>query len=120
MPYRRSISIAFAQPAATPGQNGRTNPLDRRRGSPRRAHGALMALPGRIDPHQLRAEMPVLWGQFLRRKFRRIEDVSVHFGVTFQCACNWWGGLHRPQGDAVLLACECWGAEFVEFMRGRV
>ncbi len=120
MPYRPSTAIARLHAAPAAGQNCIPNPLNRRRASPRRAHGTLGPLPGRIDPHQLRAAMPVLWGQFLRRKFRRIEDVSIHFGVTFQTGCNWWGGLHRPQGDAVLLACECWGAEFIEFMRGRV
>jgi hypothetical protein len=24
--------------------------------------------------------------------------------VTFQTACNWWNGTHRPSGDKVALA----------------
>lgn len=69
------------------------------------------------DPYVLRAAMAVRWGEWVRRHFRRAEDVAVAFGVTFQCARNWFDGLHRPSGETVLMAQMIWGDEFTSFMR---
>lgn len=129
--------VPCADVSRSTGQEGRANALanalapgrgrDRSRGmapgrsraSDRRAHdfGGMAELP---DPFALRAAMAVRWGAWLRRHFRRPEDVAVAFGVTFQCARNWWGGLHRPSGETVLMAQLIWGEDFTSFMREAV
>lgn len=82
----------------------------------RAAHdfGGMADLP---DPYALRAAMADRWGLWVRRHFRRPEDVAVAFGVTFQAARNWFDGLHRPSGETVLMAQLVWGGEFTAFMR---
>lgn len=57
-----------------------------------------------FDPFRYRTEFPELWSAYLRAHFRNIENVAVAFDVTFQTACNWWNGTHRPSGDKVALA----------------
>lgn len=57
-----------------------------------------------FDPYRYRVEFPDLWSAYLRANFRNIETVAVSFDVTFQTACNWWQGTHRPSGDKVALA----------------
>lgn len=101
-----------AQPNAFAPEGGR----GRGRLQARRAHdfGGMADLP---DPFALRAAMAVRWGAWVRRHFRRPEDVAVAFGVTFQAARNWFDGLHRPSGETVLLAQMVWGGEFTAFMR---
>ncbi|MDO5658316.1 MAG: hypothetical protein Q4G36_08340 [Paracoccus sp. (in: a-proteobacteria)] len=41
------------------------------------------------------------WSLLMIASFARREDVAAHFEVSFQTACNWVDGLHRPYGDAV-------------------
>jgi hypothetical protein len=57
-----------------------------------------------FDPYRFRAEFTDLWSGYLRDSFRNVEAVAVAFDVTFQTACNWWNGTHRPSGDKVALA----------------
>ena len=57
-----------------------------------------------FDPYRFRSDFPDLWSAYLRANFRNPEAVSVAFSVTFQSACNWWNGTHRPSGDKVALA----------------
>lgn len=108
-----------ANPLAAPQRRGRDAERGRTpvRGAAlaRRGHGFAMAdLP---DPYALRAAMAVRWGEWVRRHFRRPEDVAVAFGVTFQAARNWFDGLHRPSGETVLMAQLIWGEDFTSFMR---
>lgn len=76
-----------------PVQMSCRNPLDSGRGrgpSRRAAHVA----PDRGD--FMRAWSLLMIGSFTSR-----EACALHFGVTFQTACNWFDGRHRPYGDAV-------------------
>lgn len=57
-----------------------------------------------FDPYRMRVEFPDLWAGYLRGHFRNPEAVAVAFDVTFQTACNWWNGTHRPSGDKVAIA----------------
>ncbi|MEI4470945.1 hypothetical protein [Frigidibacter sp. MR17.24] len=103
----------------------RPNPLDgrgRSRASARAAHGFARA-PGLtldLDPFDLRAVMAERWGAWVRRQFRRPEEAAVAFGVTHQCARNWFDGLHRPAGETVLMAVSLWGPAFTAHMMGEV
>lgn len=107
--------IAPAREAARPGgQTARANPLEgrgRSRVSARRAHGRLP------EPHAFRAGMAARWGGWCRSRFRSREALAVHFGVTFQTACNWWNGERKPSGETVMLACLEWGGAFLDHMR---
>ena len=62
-----------------------------------------MSLPKVLDPHRMRAEFPTHWANWLRAEFGSGEHVAVAFGVTFNTACNWLGGVSRPTGDKVAL-----------------
>jgi len=109
---------ALANPLAPGRGRDRSRGLapGRGRAQIRRAHsfGGMADLP---DPYALRAAMAVRWGEWVRRHFRRPEDVAVAFGVTFQAARNWFDGLHRPSGETVLMAQLVWGDAFTAFMR---
>lgn len=74
-----------------------------------------MSLPKVFDPRGFRARFADFWAEFLHANYRRPEDVSAAYGVTFQTACNWWNGTNRPSGDVVALA----GRKFTEFMEDR-
>ena len=41
------------------------------------------------------------WSLLMIASFASREACAVHFGVTFQTACNWFDGHCRPYGDAV-------------------
>lgn len=41
------------------------------------------------------------WSLLMIASFPSREECAVHFGVTFQTACNWFDGSCRPYGDAV-------------------
>ncbi len=58
--------------------------------------------PRPMDPYLMRARFPELWSGYLRDFYRRPEHIAEEFGVTFQTACNWLGGVSRPTGDKVL------------------
>lgn len=57
-----------------------------------------------FDPQRMRADFPDMWADWLRLEFGKPEAVALVFGVTFQTACNWLGGISRPTGDKVALA----------------
>lgn len=103
--------------------NSRPNPFadrGRARGDARRAFGFARA-PGFAagrDPFEIRAAMAGRWGVWVRRHFRRPEEAAVAFGVTHQCARNWFEDLHKPSGDTLLIAADLWGAEFLAHMMG--
>lgn len=101
-PARGSRQKAPSKAPLPPGF-GAGHPLDGRGRSrwSRRDLGRLAGLP---DPGALRASMALRWSGFLRAEFASIDAVAVFFGVTFQCACNWWAGSHAPMGHAVALA----------------
>ena len=73
-----------------------------------------------FDPYRLKVAFPELWADYLRRGFqhkgfRNPEAVAVFFDVTFQTACNWWNGTHRPSGDKVMIAAVLDDAFFAYF-----
>ncbi|MTH79397.1 hypothetical protein [Paracoccus aestuariivivens] len=41
------------------------------------------------------------WSLLMIGSFSSREECAVHFGVTFQTACNWFDGMCRPYGDIV-------------------
>ncbi|KFI27794.1 hypothetical protein CN97_00870 [Haematobacter massiliensis] len=69
--------------------------------------------PKVLNPTILRACLADYWARFLQQNYARPEEVSVAFGVTYQTACNWWEGLHKPLGDKTTLAGRAW-LDFVE------
>lgn len=119
----------FALPPSSPAArqihipNPRANPLSGRGRAPaaaRRAHGFARA-PGLsldLDPFEVRAAMAVRWGAWVQRHFRRPEEAAVAFGVTHQCAKNWFDGLHKPAGETILMAVSLWGPAFTAHMMG--
>lgn len=58
------------------------------------------------------------WSLLMISSFACREECAVHFGVTFQTACNWFEGICRPYGDAVDHACATL-PRYAEIMRGR-
>ena len=58
------------------------------------------------------------WSHLMIATFPSREACAVHFGVTFQTACNWFDGLCRPYGDAVAFAVETL-PRYAEIMRGK-
>ena len=57
------------------------------------------------------------WSLLMIASFPSREACAVHFGVTFQTACNWFDGHCRPYGDAVAHAVETL-PRYGEVMRG--
>lgn len=41
------------------------------------------------------------WSLLMIASFATRESCAVHFGVTFQTACNWFDGACRPYGHVV-------------------
>ncbi|MDB6177919.1 hypothetical protein PAF17_10445 [Paracoccus sp. Z330] len=41
------------------------------------------------------------WSLLMIASFDSREACAVHFGVTFQTACNWFDGLNAPYGHHV-------------------
>ena len=58
------------------------------------------------------------WSLLMIASFGSREECAVHFGVTFQTACNWFDGMCRPYGDAVAHAVETL-PRYTDIMRGR-
>ncbi|MDQ7775280.1 MAG: hypothetical protein Q4615_04855 [Paracoccus aminovorans] len=56
------------------------------------------------------------WSLLMISSFGSREECAVHFGVTFQTACNWFDGICRPYGDAVAFAVETL-PRYAEIMR---
>lgn len=54
-----------------------------------------------LDTRELRASFARRWAAFLHENYANPEEVSVVYGVRFQTARNWWGGINRPSGDVV-------------------
>lgn len=48
------------------------------------------------DAYWLKQNLPALWGEYVRGRFRSREACAEHFGVAFQTVCNWFDGLHSP------------------------
>ena len=71
------------------------NALDRGRGRSaadrRRAH---------VAPFD-REDFLRRWSLLMIASFPSREVCAVHFGVTFQTACNWFDGSNRPYGDKI-------------------
>lgn len=81
----------------------------RSRESARRAH---------IHAYQPdRASFLRRWSLLMIASFSSREACAVHFGVTFQTACNWFDGLNAPYGHHVDHA-HATLALFHEIMRG--
>lgn len=87
------------QPDACRTQMSRPNPL---RGRGRDAHGARRAHVSHLD----REVFLRRWSLLLIASFPCREACAVHFGVTFQTACNWFDGLNSPYGHHVAFAVE--------------
>lgn len=71
------------------------NPFDGRgrgRAAARRAHGRI----GSDREAFLRQ-----WSLLMIASFASREACAVHFGVTFQAACNWFDGANAPYGHHV-------------------
>ncbi len=71
--------------------------------------------------HACRPEAAVFqrrWSLLMIASFPSREACAVHFGVTFQTACNWFDGVCRPYGDAVAWAVETL-PRYAEAMRGQ-
>lgn len=64
----------------------------RSRDAARRAHG-------RINPQ--RDAFLRRWSLLMIASFASRESCAVHFGVTFQTACNWFDGNCAPYGHHV-------------------
>lgn len=58
------------------------------------------------------------WSLLMIASFGSREECAVHFGVTFQTACNWFDGACRPYGDCVAWAVETL-PRYAEAMRGQ-
>jgi hypothetical protein len=65
-----------------------------------------MSCPRILDSqmHSFRAFFSDRWASFLRENYRNPEHVAVAFGVRYQTALNWWGGVNSPSGYAVAAA----------------
>jgi hypothetical protein len=72
-----------------------------------------------LDPGQLRRDMPVRWGRFIRATMRDREVAAAVYGVTFQTACNWWDDAVVPLGDKVAIGAMGWPAEFGRIVLGQ-
>ncbi|RNF35065.1 hypothetical protein A7A09_008875 [Paracoccus methylarcula] len=58
------------------------------------------------------------WSLLMIASFRCREACAVHFGVTFQTACNWFDGFNAPYGQHVDYAVETL-PRYAEIMRGK-
>lgn len=83
------------QPDASHRQMSQPNLLEGRGRGPRAArrahvhHGADRAVFGRN------------WSLLMIASFSSREACAVHFGVTFQTACNWFDAMNAPYGHHV-------------------
>ena len=57
------------------------------------------------------------WSLLMIASFASREVCAVHFGVTFQTACNWFDGLNAPYGHHVDHATRTL-ARYAEIMQG--
>ena len=57
------------------------------------------------------------WSLLMIASFASREVCAVHFGVTFQTACNWFDGLNAPYGHHVDYATRSL-ARYAEIMQG--
>ncbi len=88
-------------------QRGRhPRPAGRGRGreAARRAYGAL--------PEVARVDAAEGWSAFVIETCGTREDCAVLFGVTFQCACNWFEGWSAPAGQHVMAGAVMFPAAF--------
>lgn len=97
------------RPSGMPAQMSRPNPFDGRGRSPaarRRAHA-----------HADREAFMRRWSLLMIASFDSREACAVHFGVTFQTACNWFDALNAPYGHHVDFA-QASLPEYRRIMRG--
>ena len=57
------------------------------------------------------------WSLLMIASFNSREACAVHFGVTFQTACNWFDGMNAPYGHHVDYATQTL-PRYAEVMRG--
>lgn len=90
--------------------------------APRRAPMSPSSL---VDPRRrarpLRAVSPLeaaeAWARFVAETTGSREACAMTFGVTFQCACNWFDGVSRPYLDKVMLGARLFPAAFDRHLR---
>ncbi|MDP0929029.1 hypothetical protein Q0601_17730 [Paracoccus onubensis] len=100
------------QPDTRLRQMSHANPFEGRGRNPaaaRRAH---------IHHHPDRVDFLRRWSLLMIASFPNRETCAVHFGVTFQTACNWFDGFNAPYGQHVDYAIETL-PRYAETMRKR-
>ena len=68
--------------------------------------------------HPDRTDFLRRWSLLMIASFPSREACAVHFGVTFQTACNWFDAFNVPYGQHVDYANETL-PRYAEIMRGR-
>ena len=102
----------FGQAASPRPQMSHPNAFDgrgRSAAAARRAHASF-----RLDRDQFARR----WSLLMIASFGSREECAVHFGVTYQAACNWFDGICRPYGDIVAHAVETL-PRYAEIMQAR-
>jgi hypothetical protein len=107
-PHLRLVS---PEPAAPPHQTSFANLVRR---VPVQGRGRSLEARRRIAvaPQIGRLAAMDWWADLLARRCGSRELSAVTFGVTFQCACNWWDRVSCPTGDKVMQAMAMWPEEF--------
>lgn len=112
----RRLSAVPREGAARAGQMSPSNRMvcaDQRR----RGRAVIrVCQPGAVRPDVSRAAARAGWARFVARTCGSRDACAVVFGVTFQCACNWFDGFSAPQGDKMLLGAACFPAAFADLV----
>ncbi len=73
------------------------------------------------DAEVMKADMAVLWQQFVQLVFGygtgARTETAIAFGSTLQTACNWHDGLVAPMGHAVAHAAVAYPEDFDSVFR---
>lgn len=98
-----------ARHSGTAAQKSHSNPFDGR--------GRSAAARRRMHVNADRTDFLRRWSLLMIASFDSREACAVHFGVTFQTACNWFDALNAPYGHHVDFA-QASLPEYSRIMRG--
>lgn len=82
-----------------------------------RGRGRAAARRAHVQPATDREAFLRRWSLLMIASFSSREICAVHFGVTFQTACNWFDGTNAPYGHHVDHAVQTLD-RYGEIMRG--
>lgn len=110
------MTIPLKNPRQT-RHSGSPAPMSRLNVFDGRGRGAAAARRAHAHAHPDRDGFMRRWSLLMIASFSSREVCAVHFGVSFQTACNWFDAVNAPYGHHVDYAIETL-PRYDELMRG--